>query len=187
MADNTPLTPIQKTSLIMTGVTFVLLCILAWASVHYSLVLLLAVSVGGLGGFAHEIAQSGGKITFLKRENEDGVYLGTLAGVVLGGVAGILVIRGHLITSGGGAVVSTSMTELAYEVFTAGLALKGVTEAATGREVPKKEVAGATAGTVVPPQKPREVAEAAGGTVVPLQKPREVAEASGGTVVPPQK
>src|SRR6266571_4605190 len=38
-------------------------------------VLWLAVAVGGLGGLAHEIAQSGGKILFFERKL-DGFYIG---------------------------------------------------------------------------------------------------------------
>ena len=41
----------------------------------------------------HEFAQSGGRIIFFRRE-QDGLYLGSHAGVVMGATAGILVIRG---------------------------------------------------------------------------------------------
>ena len=63
------------------------------------------------------------------------MYLGSLAGMVLGAVAGILVIRGHLIASATGSAPSASTIQLSYEIFTAGLALKGVTEAAAGSPV----------------------------------------------------
>ena len=138
MTDKAAWTSTQKVSLAVTAVTLVILCILAWASVHNNWLLWLAASVGGIGGAVHEIAQSGGRIAFFAK-NEDGLYLGTLAGVVLGGVAGILVIRGYLIASATGAALSISTTQLAYEVFTAGLALKGVVEAAGGTAVPPKE------------------------------------------------
>jgi hypothetical protein len=135
MANKTHLTWWEKVSLAVTGVTFVVLCILAWASSHNNWLLWLAVSIGGLGGLVHEVAQSGGKIAFFEKY-EDGLYLGALAGVALGAVAGILVIRGHLIARTSGTELSVSMTQLAYEVFTAGLALKGVVEAAGGNAVP---------------------------------------------------
>jgi hypothetical protein len=119
----------ERLSLIATATVAVAASILATLSVQNGWVLWLAVSVGGLGGLAHEIAQSGGKILFFQR-HQDGLYLGSLAGVVLGAVAGVLVVRGHLLGAS-----DVSMVQLSYEVFTAGLALKGVTEAAGGNPV----------------------------------------------------
>ena len=98
MPTNGVLTPFEKLSITVTLATGAFLGILTWASTHYHWILWLAVSVGALGGLTHEIAQSGGKIMFFKRE-EDGMYLGSLAGAVLGAVAGILVVRGHLVDS----------------------------------------------------------------------------------------
>jgi hypothetical protein len=97
-------------------------------------VLGLAVSVGALGGLAHEIVQSGGKIMFFQRR-EDGVYLGSIAGMALGTVAGVLVVRSQLPAVTGVDATSALMTELAYEIFLAGLALKGVSEAAGGNSL----------------------------------------------------
>jgi hypothetical protein len=125
----------ELVSLIATLLLGVFLGILAWASAHYNWLLWLAASVGGLGGLAHEIAQSGGKIMFFQRQ-KDGIYLGSLAGMVLGAVAGILVIRGHLIASASGTTLEVSKIQLTYEISIAGLALKGVTEAAGGNPVP---------------------------------------------------
>jgi hypothetical protein len=107
--------------------------ILAGVSGHNQWWLLLAASVGGLGGLAHEIAQSGGKIWFFQRY-QDGLYLGAVAGIVLGAVAGILVVRGHL-TASGADPQSVSAIQLSSEVFFAGLGLKGVAEAAGGNPV----------------------------------------------------
>ncbi|PYV09829.1 MAG: hypothetical protein DMG23_09690 [Acidobacteria bacterium] len=135
MSNDVGLTNLEKLSIIATLAMAVLLGILAWASAHNNWLLWLAVSVGALGGLAHEIAQSGGKIMFFQR-HQDGMYLGSLAGMVLGAVAGILVIRGHLVSTANGTALSVSMVQLDYEIFTAGLALKGVTEAAGGRAVP---------------------------------------------------
>src|SRR5258705_1110641 len=42
-------------------------------------VLWLAIAVGGLGGLAHEIAQSRGTILLVERK-ADGIYLGAIAG-----------------------------------------------------------------------------------------------------------
>lgn len=89
-------------------------------------VLWLAVAVGGLGGSAHEVAQSRGTILLVERRT-DGIYLGAIAGVILGAVAGLLASKGLLISTTPGVI------QLIYEAFIAGLALKGVREAAGGQ------------------------------------------------------
>lgn len=130
MAENECITHLEKCSIITTIILVPFLMILAGVSAHYSWWLVLAASVGGLGGITHEIAQSGGKILFFER-NQDGVYLGCVAGLVLGAVAGILVVRGFLV----GDASWASATQLAYETFLAGLGFKGIAEAATGKVV----------------------------------------------------
>lgn len=134
MPDETGLSSLEKISVIITLGLVVVLGILAWLSAQHVWWLWLAASVGALGGLVHEIAQSGGKILFFQK-HDDGLYLGALAGMVLGAVAGILVIRGHLVFSTTGASLSAGTIQISYEVFTAGLALKGVTEAAGGNAV----------------------------------------------------
>jgi hypothetical protein len=133
MANGGRLAPLENTSIITTVVLVIVLGILAGVSGHYGWWLALAVSVGGLGGLAHELAQSGGKILFFQRR-QDGMYLGAVAGMVLGAVAGILVVRGHLLASTADAP-SISAIQLSYEIFFAGLGLKGVAEAAGGNAV----------------------------------------------------
>ena len=133
MADNGSLSTLERYSLIATVVMVVLLSVLAWASAHYNWLLWLAASVGALGGLVHEIAQSGGKIVFFQK-HDDGMYLGSVAGMILGAVAGLLVVRGHLT----GSVVNGSDIQLSYEIFFAGLALKGVAEAAGGNIASKE-------------------------------------------------
>src|SRR5574341_1592502 len=124
MTNDVGLAPLEKASIITTVVLVIVLGVLAGVSGHYGWWLWLAVSVGGLGGLAHELAQSGGKILFFQRR-QDGMYLGSVAGIVLGAVAGILVIRGHLIASTADAP-SISAIQLSYEIFFAGLGLTGV-------------------------------------------------------------
>jgi hypothetical protein len=92
--------------------------------------LYLAASVGALGGLAHEIAQSGGKILFFEKK-DDGFYLGALSGMILGAVAGVLSAR-VLFT---GKPPELSAAQLTYESLLAGVALKGVVEAAGGQAV----------------------------------------------------
>jgi hypothetical protein len=135
MNDQNGISTIEKISVIVTLAMGIALALLAWASAHFQWLLWLAASVGALGGLAHEIAQSGGRIMFFER-HQDGIYLGSLAGMVLGGVAALLVIRGHLMAQGAVAVTSVNTVQLTYEIFIAGLALKGVTEAAGGKAVP---------------------------------------------------
>jgi len=121
-------------SVVATVAVGVVAIIVATTSMRNNSVLGLAVSVGALGGLVHEIAQSGGKILFFQR-HDDGLYLGSVAGMVLGAVAGILIVRGHFTGEPTDVRSDASMVQLAYEVFTAGLALKGVTEAAGGNPV----------------------------------------------------
>ncbi len=130
MDNETALTHLERCSIITTLVFVPLLAILAGVSAHYQWWLVLAASMGGLGGIFHEIAQSGGRILFFQR-NKDGVYLGSAAGIALGAVAGILVIKSNI--TGGVPLVSTF--DLLFNTFVAGLAFKGVTEAATGSAV----------------------------------------------------
>ncbi|HEV2494156.1 MAG TPA: DUF4257 domain-containing protein [Terriglobia bacterium] len=133
MDANTGLTPMEKYSIVATIVLGVALALLAWASAHYGWTLWLAASVGALGGLVHEIAQSGGKVAFFQRY-QDGFYLGSVAGMILGAVAGLLVVRG-LVAGNPSSPPSMTTAQIAYEVFTAGLALKGVAEAAGGNAV----------------------------------------------------
>jgi hypothetical protein len=103
------------------------LAIAAWFSYQNQSLFILAFSVGGLGGLVHDIAQSRGKLLFFKRQS-DGLYLGTVAGVFLGAVAGVVVIRGYL--TGDTPTANATFVQMSYEAFLAGLALKGVAEAA---------------------------------------------------------
>jgi hypothetical protein len=128
MSNGKPWVPSDKESIIITVVTMVLLAVLAGVSASRGWTLWLAASVGGLGGLVHEIAQSGGKVAYFAKK-DDGLYIGSLAGMVLGAVAGLLVVRGHMT----GETAAIGNAQLSYEVFTAGLALKGVMEAAGGQ------------------------------------------------------
>ena len=123
-------------SIIFTVGIGVVLVIIAYVSAgRYSSgrgwVIGLAAAVGGLGGLVHEIAQSGGKIFFFERKL-DGFYIGSIAGTILGAVAGLLAVQG-LIADPADAPTST---RLIYEALLAGIALKGVTEAAGGQALP---------------------------------------------------
>lgn len=121
-------------SIILTIAFGIALSILASFSARHGWVIWLAVSVGGLGGLVHELAQSGGKILFFERKL-DGIYIGSLAGTVLGAAAGLLAVRGLLINPPPD--FHQNVTQLIYETFIAGMALKGLTEAAGGQALPQ--------------------------------------------------
>jgi hypothetical protein len=95
---------------------------------------LLAVSLGCVGGLMHELAQSGGKILLVERK-EDGVYLGSLSGMMLGGISGVMAAHAIPVPEAGRELF---FQNLAYEAFLAGLGLKGIVEAAAGKAVDQK-------------------------------------------------
>jgi hypothetical protein len=82
---------------------------------------------GRWNGLVHEIVQSRGRILFFKRQS-DGLYIGTIAGVILGAVDGVLVIRGYM--TGDTVTTNTTFVQISYEAFLGGLALKGIAKAA---------------------------------------------------------
>lgn len=125
------LTKTDVWSIIATVAIGVALAFVAYFSARQQAWIAIALSVGALGGLVHEIAQSGGKILFFERKL-DGMYLGSLAGAVLGAVAGLLAVRGLIIDP----AAAPSATQLVYEALIAGIALKGITEAAGGQALP---------------------------------------------------
>jgi hypothetical protein len=94
-----------------------------------------AASLGALGGLVHEFAQSQGKILFFEKHS-DGLYMGSITGMVLGAVAGALAVQGSVV---GSARDSIDPHLVGYQGFFAGLALKGITEAATGNAPKRSE------------------------------------------------
>ncbi len=110
----------------------VALALVLWASSSKD-TFWLAIFTGAIGGLAHEIAQSKGKF-FFPDTQKDGVYLGGLSGLVLGGVAGLLIL----------AQTKPGDTQaLIIAAFSAGLSLKGISEAAAsnpqGKEKPSQD------------------------------------------------
>jgi hypothetical protein len=114
----------ERSSIKWTGIATLMAVVGAAFGAALKVDFLLGVCAGGLGGLVHEFAQSGGKVLFVKKE-PDGVYLGALTGLILGAVSGVLVVQGH-----------ADPQNLAANAFLAGLALKGVVEAAGGTSVP---------------------------------------------------
>ena len=130
------LSRIEFASIIITAALAIALGLFAGISARNEWLLWTAVSVGGLGGLAHEFAQSGGKILFFERR-ADGIYIGAVAGMVLGAVAGLLAIKGFLLVTDPKTVAEFNYREVTYEAFIAGLGLKGIVEAAGGQAVPQ--------------------------------------------------
>jgi archaellum component FlaF (FlaF/FlaG flagellin family) len=124
------LTPEQKTSLSITLAAFLLIIIGLVISYSMSTPVLIAVAIlaGAIGGLGHEFVQSGGTITFFKVK-EDGVYLGSMAGIVIGAMAGLLFIRSF--------TPPVDVNILLVESLLAGLGFKGVAEAVGGQITPQ--------------------------------------------------
>jgi hypothetical protein len=128
------LTRVELWSVVTTAGLAIALIITAGFSYERS-PLVLAVALGSVGGLMHELAQSGGKIFFFAKK-DDGLYLGSVAGMLLGGVTGV--IAAH--ATPGGTVADYQ--NLAYEAFMAGLGMKGLVEAAAGTPVGSASGAG---------------------------------------------
>ena len=134
-----------------------------WPSHSSGWIIWLGLAAGGLGGILHEFAQSGGKLLVTKRE-ADGIYLGSLTGLLLGMLAGVLAVQGlfssapppanNAVAPAASASISAVTTPIQqapnsapstpqppvaiqalYTALLAGLSLKGVAEALSGQSV----------------------------------------------------
>jgi hypothetical protein len=113
---------------LFTAITLVLFGLAMGFGMYYVLnpnAIAVALALGTAGGIAHEIVQSGGKVLVPKTVDGGDVNLGSLAGVVLGLVAGFLVLKG---VDPSTLTKPSDMLNIAFEALTAGLALKGVTD-----------------------------------------------------------
>lgn len=145
----------KSTEQLSAVTTSVAVLVVGIGAIIPSILYVQAASAGALGGLVHEIAQSGGKFFFIQKR-KDGLYLGSLTGMVLGSISGLLILQGFLPTS---QVCPTAdipqelesqcqefvdrgqkaaNTPLILEMFLAGVALKGISEAAVGNEVPEE-------------------------------------------------
>jgi hypothetical protein len=132
---------LERISIFLTAGLAALAALVAWWSYGTS-PFLLALSLGSLGGLIHEFAQSGGKILFFERKL-DGMYIGSIAGMVLGSVSAVAVARGMLAPAGTEPFTVVQYQNLAFESFFAAIGMKGIVEAATGSPLPpgQQEVA----------------------------------------------
>jgi hypothetical protein len=134
-----------KVTTVMAAVTLFLLWIFYYLMPDPVAVTLCA---GALGGFLHEFIQSKGMILFIQRK-DDGIYLGSISGLILGLVAGILIYGGSIygiipnsanpaswnpvnmfqIQASPDGQDNQLMQRLLFEALIAGVALKGISEA----------------------------------------------------------
>ena len=127
------LTRSEKHSVAWTGgLAFVLIITASWSYNQNAFVL--AISLGCVGGLMHELAQSGGKVLFFTKK-DDGLYLGSVSGMMLGGISGVMAVHAIPAPQTGQELF---FQNLAYETFMAGLGLKGLVEAAAGTAVDQK-------------------------------------------------
>ena len=110
------------TQTVMAVVVVVILFILGLAGSLTESVLLLSVVVGCVGGLIHDLIQNKAIILYPSTTDE-GVYIGWILGVILGGAAGFIAYSS-------GVVSTTFDPKLLAAPFTAGIALKGVVDAA---------------------------------------------------------
>jgi len=147
------LSPVERLSVMATAVLAVVALVSASVAYAWSSTFVLAFALGSIGGLVHELFQSGGKILFFVKK-EDGLYMGALAGMVLGGVSGIIAARSIM------PVDAAQLQSLAYDTFLAGVGMKGLAEAAAGSAVSKAGTAPATGGPASLPAAPATVAPA---------------------------
>ena len=103
-----------------------------WPNTSSGWIIWLGIAAGGIGGLVHEFGQSGGKLLFFKRA-EDGIFLGALAGMFMGMVAGALSVQGLFSQAPAPVTAQRPLAvEAFYTAFLAGLALKGFAEAVGG-------------------------------------------------------
>ena len=105
------LTETERLSIILTLALTLIAIIVSSISIVTRNYFLLAISMGSIGGLVHEFVQSGGKILFIKKQ-DDGFYLGSISGMFLGSVAGVLVIKGQLM-----GLETSNINGLAIDVF----------------------------------------------------------------------
>ncbi len=101
------------------------LAVLVLAIVFRDNTLVVSVSVAALGGFVHEIAQSGGSVAYPQMK-DDGLYLGSISGLLFGAIAGLLAVQ---------AFPAGTQVDVRFvsQMFFSGLALKGLAEAVGGQ------------------------------------------------------
>jgi len=106
----------------MAMVVVLILVVLGLAGALTKSVFLLSIVAGSVGGLIHDLVQNKAVILY-PSTTEEGVYLGWILGIILGGAAGFIAYAS-------GVVSGTFDPRLLSAPFTAGIALKGVTDAA---------------------------------------------------------
>jgi hypothetical protein len=105
------------------GVFAIFIIVGSWFIYHPN-PLLAAISFGIVGGIAHEIAQSGGRVVMPTATTGGSIQLGTIVGAALGVVAGILSLHGVTFES----QTPDTMINVVVTALTAGVGLKGLAD-----------------------------------------------------------
>jgi hypothetical protein len=130
-------------SIILTIISTLIVLVTAMWAYAASNSIWTAVSAGALGGLVHEIAQSkataflpdsAGSSASPATTGEES-YLGGLMGIILGGAAGLLTLAVSS-TSSTTSTTSTVSVQSVVTAFAAGIALKGVADAAASPPKP---------------------------------------------------
>ncbi|MGA2105970.1 MAG: hypothetical protein ABSG06_11360 [Methanoregula sp.] len=138
--------------------------ILIGIGVYYQIVILVVVCVGAVGGLSHELVQSQGKYMLPDTDTSGNFCLGGLVGMVEGAIAGVLLMQGQQ----GNPAYSQSIL---ISAFLAGLALKGVSDAANPPASTQKDTASSSTLSSHPAALAAIAALAAPATSVPQLDP----------------
>jgi len=120
----------QKRNTAISVAAIIVVLIVAYASYSMQHVIIAAICAGAIGGLFHEIIQSKGTFILWNWDDKGNLYFGSLVGLILGAFAGAIMV-------GTGATVASS-AYIMISAFTAGAALKGVTDAYNPSNAPSQ-------------------------------------------------
>jgi hypothetical protein len=121
-----------------TLIFFIIFIVVGSIFTYYPNPLIAAISFGIVGGIAHEIAQSGGRV-IVPTPEPNGIQLGTLVGAALGVVAGILSLHGVIIVNTPSQTLTPNdLINVVVTALSAGVALKALADIDPSRKEPKQ-------------------------------------------------
>ena len=109
---------------IIAALVIVVLVVLGGIGGFTKSALLLCVIAGAAGGLIHDLIQNKA-VVLLPAKTVEGVYLGWVLGIILGGAAGFIAYAGLSATTLDAKTISAALA--------AGIALKGITDAAANQ------------------------------------------------------
>jgi len=111
------------TQAVMAGIVIIVLFVLGAVGAYAQSFLLLSVVVGSVGGLIHDLIENKAIVLYPSSSTE-GIYIGWMLGIILGGAAGFIAYAS-------GVIPTNFDAKLLLAPFTAGIALKGVIDSAT--------------------------------------------------------